>query len=100
HTRFSRDWSSDVCSSDLDPETPRKRANDAFVARQLQRYKTYFDRVESKPLTEAQRRACVEHEDRNLVLAGAGTGKTSTMVGKAEIGRASCRDRVEDTGER
>src|SRR6202007_1592448 len=23
HTRFSRDWSSDVCSSDLDPVKPR-----------------------------------------------------------------------------
>src|SRR6266511_1700544 len=28
HTRFSRDWSSDVCSSDLDPE-PDRLAHDA-----------------------------------------------------------------------
>src|SRR5690606_40250612 len=26
HTRFSRDWSSDVCSSDLDPERDGKLA--------------------------------------------------------------------------
>src|SRR5690606_39953094 len=24
HTRFSRDWSSDVCSSDLSPDAPRR----------------------------------------------------------------------------
>src|SRR6266511_5843206 len=32
HTRFSRDWSSDVCSSDLgDPDNPRKRNSFDFV---------------------------------------------------------------------
>jgi superfamily I DNA/RNA helicase len=35
------------------------------------------------PLTDKQRRACVIDEQHNLVLAGAGTGKTSTMIGRA-----------------
>lgn len=43
----------------------------------------YFDSVESNPLTESQREACIVDQDNNLVLAGAGTGKTSTMVGRA-----------------
>jgi len=54
-----------------------------YVSHQLQRFQRYFDQVESKPLTAKQREACVIDEDNNLVLAGAGTGKTSTMVGRA-----------------
>ncbi len=58
-------------------------ANVGFVAREIQRFKDFFDTIESKPLTLAQRRACVTNEDNNLVLAGAGTGKTSVMIGRA-----------------
>ena len=60
-----------------------KRANERFVAKELERYKDFFDTIETRPLTAAQRRACVVCEDNNLVLAGAGTGKTSTMMGRA-----------------
>lgn len=54
-----------------------------YVQAELARYKHFFDTVESKPLTERQRLACVHDEDNNLVLAGAGTGKTSVMIGRA-----------------
>tara|TARA_R110000737_G_scaffold43716_1_gene64236 strand:- start:10865 stop:13966 length:3102 start_codon:yes stop_codon:yes gene_type:complete len=54
-----------------------------FINTQLVRYGDYFDRVESNPLTDKQRRACVIDDDNNLLLAGAGTGKTSVMVGRA-----------------
>ena len=54
-----------------------------YVARQLRCYRDFFSGVESQPLTERQRKACVVDEDNNLVLAGAGTGKTSVMVGRA-----------------
>jgi DNA helicase-4 len=60
-----------------------ERANERFVAKELERHKQFFDTIETKPLTAAQRRACVVCEDNNLVLAGAGTGKTSTMMGRA-----------------
>lgn len=43
----------------------------------------YFDTIEKNPLTERQREACIIDQDNNLVLAGAGTGKTSTMIGRA-----------------
>ena len=46
-------------------------------------FKDYFDTVEKNPLTESQRIACITDEDNNLVIAGAGTGKTSTMIGRA-----------------
>lgn len=54
-----------------------------YVAEQIKAFSSYFDRIESKPLTDRQREACVIDEDNNLVLAGAGTGKTSTMVSRA-----------------
>ncbi len=53
-----------------------------YVAEQKQRYQALFDGIESNPLTEKQREACIIDDDNNLVLAGAGTGKTSTMVGR------------------
>ena len=46
------------------------------------RYKRYFDTIEKFPLTVKQRQSVIVNEDRNLVVAGAGTGKTSTVVGK------------------
>ena len=56
--------------------------NKAFVEQQIRIFQTFFDQVESNPLTEQQRKACVIDEQHNLVLAGAGTGKTSTMIGR------------------
>jgi DNA helicase-4 len=57
--------------------------NQQFVLKQLAEFKDFFDQVESQPLTQSQREACVKNEQYNLVLAGAGTGKTSTMIGRA-----------------
>jgi len=57
--------------------------NKQFVLKQLAEFKDFFDHVESQPLTQNQREACVKNEQYNLVLAGAGTGKTSTMIGRA-----------------
>jgi DNA helicase IV len=64
-------------------EECRKERNELYVKNKKEAYKDYFDRLEANPLTEPQRNACIEDEDANLVLAGAGTGKTSTIVGKA-----------------
>ena len=54
-----------------------------YVESQLVKYADFFKHVESKPLTDKQRRACVVDDNNNLLLAGAGTGKTSVMVGRA-----------------
>lgn len=45
-------------------------------------YRKYFSSIEKYPLTLRQRQAIIVDEDRNLIIAGAGTGKTSTVVGK------------------
>lgn len=49
---------------------------------QLQKRGSFFDQVESNPLTLEQRLGVLRSNDRNVVLAAAGTGKTSVMVAK------------------
>ena len=66
-----------------DPKGRRAKANDIFVVDELNRSKELFDKIESRPLTDEQRRAVVVDEDRNLVVAAAGSGKTSVIVAKA-----------------
>ena len=60
----------------------RAKANKAFVVNELVRSRELFDRIEARPLTEEQRRAVVIDEQRNLVVAAAGSGKTSVIVAK------------------
>ena len=66
-----------------DPKGRRAKANAIFVVDELNRSKELFDKIESRPLTDEQRRAVVVDEDRNLVVAAAGSGKTSVIVAKA-----------------
>jgi len=56
--------------------------NVTYAKKQLQAFTDFFDTIESNPLTEQQQLAIVHDEDNALVIAGAGTGKTSTIVGK------------------
>ena len=64
-------------------EEARAAHNEAFVRHQLGRMSDWFDAVLSRPLTPAQRRAVVVNEDNNLIVAGAGTGKTTTIEARA-----------------
>lgn len=58
-------------------------ARACFEKKALNNKEAFFDKVESNPLTEQQRLAVIRNDDYNLVLAAAGTGKTSVMVAKA-----------------
>ena len=66
-----------------DPEAVRARANRTFLEGELDRARRFLDRVEAQPLTDEQRRAVAVDDDRNLVVAAAGSGKTSVLVAKA-----------------
>jgi hypothetical protein len=57
--------------------------NKEYVENEIIGFSDFFSTVEKNPLTLEQKKAIVTDEENNLVVAGAGTGKTSTIVGKA-----------------
>jgi DNA helicase-4 len=66
----------------LDQNQSIAAENSSFVSAEVVKFKDFFDQVDSTPLTNEQRKASVIFEDRNLLVAAAGSGKTSTIVGK------------------
>lgn len=71
-----REWRSDVGEA-------WSRLNARHSERELIECADLLDRVESKPLTPEQAQAVVCFDNRVQVVASAGSGKTSTMVGRA-----------------
>jgi DNA helicase-4 len=57
--------------------------NERHLAKQLIDHKHFFDTVEKSPMTPEQAKAVVCFDNRVLLVASAGSGKTSTMVAKA-----------------
>src|SRR5690606_39393065 len=92
HTRFSRDWSSDVCSSDL--RTLR------YVAAREDLDTLELWKLPSNP----QRRIAEEIEPGQVLMIEARCDQRAGTMGgmlvarmavRGEIGRASCRQRAE-----
>src|SRR5439155_9277166 len=83
HTRWPRDWSSDVCSSDLDSNNNRvvEVSSTGAVVQVL----TGFTSPEWVALDAAGR----------LYVASNDAAGTVRRQAPDEIGRASCRERVE-----
>jgi DNA helicase-4 len=63
--------------------------NEAFIEQETKRCEWLFNSIEKYPLTKSQIRSIITDEYANLVIAGAGTGKTSTIVGKAAASSSS-----------
>lgn len=58
--------------------------NNQFVAQEKLRYKAFFSSISGRALDEQQKDAVVTDEDHNLVIAGAGSGKTLTISAKVK----------------
>lgn len=56
--------------------------NDIFIKNEREKFKEYFNKVEANPLTPSQQRAVIANEENNLIIAGAGSGKTSVIVAR------------------
>lgn len=69
-------WLSDV-------EASRLAHNQRYTEAMLEHYADFFKQIESSPLNDSQARAVVNGEQALLVLAGAGSGKTSVLVARA-----------------
>ena len=79
-------WMYEFCSDDdsatlkklqkffEDPFHSFERANDRFIEVERKRYESVIS-----SLNESQQKACIINDDTNIVLAGAGTGKTKTL---------------------
>src|SRR5690606_40135840 len=94
HTRFSRDWSSDVCSSDL----KRIHARAAHGAVNVDEDRGGGGRRQQLD-GRASRRRCDQKERGTEGNAAKDTQKRSMQAvhvspGAKKIGRASCRERV------
>lgn len=61
----------------------RTQAIKSFETQKLTQWADFFDTFESNPLTPEQRISILADEDATLVLAGAGSGKTSVITAKA-----------------
>jgi len=66
-----------------DSEASRLQHNQAYTKAMLESHADFFASIESSPLNPAQARAVVNGERSLLVLAGAGSGKTSVLVARA-----------------
>ncbi|KIA96587.1 hypothetical protein OC25_02295 [Pedobacter kyungheensis] len=60
----------------------RSDYNREFTNSEIVGYKSFFSKLEKYPLSLEQMHAVVSEEDNSLVIAGAGTGKTTTISAK------------------
>ncbi|TJY35887.1 UvrD-helicase domain-containing protein [Pontimicrobium aquaticum] len=61
-----------------------KVRNNIFVTNELVKVDDLLSDVEGKSLDTQQRNAVIVNEDNNLIIAGAGSGKTLTIAGKVQ----------------
>lgn len=58
--------------------------NDVFLQKEIRESDSLLSNIDGKSLDEQQRKVVISDEDRTLVLAGAGSGKTLTIAAKVK----------------
>ena len=61
-----------------------KQHNEGVITFLLDTHKAFFDHCLKYPLDQQQRRSIVSEEDNCLVVSSAGSGKTSSIIGKVK----------------
>lgn len=69
--------------------------NEKYIQEELSSNHKFFDNICGYPLDINQRRAIVTDNDRNLIVAGAGSGKSLTMIGK--IHYLLCKKEIDES---
>src|SRR5699024_12051908 len=91
HTRSKRDWSSDVCSSDLETDMPLLNDGDILTLPEIKEAKT----VKIFTATGEEIKYFVYAPQMSIASLPGGF-YTVYILNNAEIGRASCREKVKD----
>lgn len=78
HYRLKREYYHDCKQLDL----IRKKRNENYFCEEKERAKAILSNVKGYSLDEEQTRAVLTEEKYNLVVAGAGSGKSLTIIGK------------------
>ena len=65
-----------------DTENVMQLRNQRWMEIELENWKVLFSQIESSPLNLSQQQAVLLNDDTNLVLAGAGSGKTSVLTAR------------------
>ena len=84
---FSRTKIEPICTflktySDLDRSI--EIWNDAYINNELKKYEKFFNDIDGKALDYQQKIAVITDDTNNLVIAGAGSGKTLTIAAKVK----------------
>src|SRR5207245_6623475 len=97
HTRCYRDWSSDVCSSDL--EGSAKTDDAKKTDKSGMRYRLDEGFREIKEGEQLEKSKDPAKRARGMADVAAGKAERKESASEYEIGRASCREREERGGE-
>src|SRR5207247_8462634 len=94
HTRSTRDWSSDVCSSDLDAATRAELESQLKAGMSAEAVKKAMADVRGNQARAAVAQALASDANVRSVLSR-DLIRQALDDAQLQIGRASCRDRVE-----